>query len=51
MAPWNSTALAGFLGATGILAGAFGAHGLKQRGLEENLLKAWETGAQYVIAF
>jgi len=30
--------------------GAFGAHGLKQRGLEENLLKAWETGAHYQLA-
>mmetsp|Transcript_2526 Transcript_2526/g.3210 ORF Transcript_2526/g.3210 Transcript_2526/m.3210 type:complete len:115 (+) Transcript_2526:199-543(+) len=51
MAPYgNTVGLAGFLGATAILAGAFGAHGLKQRGVEENLVKAWETGAHYQLA-
>lgn len=37
---------AAFLGATGVILGAFAAHGLKSR-LSENLLSAFETGVTY----
>jgi uncharacterized membrane protein YgdD (TMEM256/DUF423 family) len=39
---------AGILGATGVLAGAFGAHGLEKR-IPADLLEIWNTGAQYQI--
>jgi len=37
---------AGLLGALGVLLGAFGAHGLKQR-LAPDLLALWQTAVQY----
>lgn len=37
---------AGVLGATGVAAGAFGAHALRAR-LSEDLLRVWNTGAEY----
>ncbi|MEO1235838.1 MAG: DUF423 domain-containing protein [Planctomycetota bacterium] len=39
--------LAGVVGFTGVLAGAFGAHGLEGRGVSEEALGWWETGARY----
>lgn len=39
-------AAAGFLGATGVAAGAFGAHALRER-LSPDLLRVWNTGAEY----
>lgn len=38
--------LAGILGATGVAAGAFGAHALRER-LGADLLRVWNTGAEY----
>ncbi len=38
--------IAGILGATGVAAGAFGAHALRER-LEPDLLRVWNTGADY----
>ena len=45
---WKAGAL---LGATGVLCGAFGAHGLKKRipPIDPNMLKAWETAAHYQL--
>ena len=40
--------LAGLLGATGVAAGAFGAHGLRGS-LSESLMRAFETGVQYQL--
>ena len=37
---------AAFLGATGVMAGAFGAHGLKER-VPADLLAVWQTAAEY----
>ncbi|KDO35743.1 hypothetical protein SPRG_00504 [Saprolegnia parasitica CBS 223.65] len=34
-------------GATAVLLGAFGAHGLKSRVSDPKLLKTWDTGAHY----
>lgn len=39
-------ATAAFLGATGIILGAFGAHALKQK-LEPEMLEVFETGVRY----
>ena len=47
--PRTIALLAGVLGATGVIAGAFGAHGLEQRGVAPDLLDAYQTGAQYHI--
>lgn len=41
-------AVAAFFGATGVMLGAFAAHGLKQR-LPEHLLSAFQTGVQYQL--
>jgi len=38
---------AGFLGATGVLLGAFGAHGLESSPIEPHLLAAYRTGVSY----
>lgn len=38
--------IAAFLGATGVMLGAFGAHGLRGK-VAENLLEAYKTGVQY----
>lgn len=38
--------IAGAVGAAGVLAGAFGAHGLSAR-LDPDMLKVFETGARY----
>ncbi len=40
--------LSGVLGATGVLAGAFGAHALRER-LEPLLLHTWETAVLYQL--
>lgn len=40
------TTLASVLGATAVVAGAFGAHALKSR-LEQTQLGAWNTGVEY----
>lgn len=40
--------IAGILGATGVGAGAFGAHALRAR-LEPDLLRIWNTGAEYQL--
>ncbi|MBI1372657.1 MAG: DUF423 domain-containing protein [Phycisphaera sp.] len=40
--------LAGILGCTGVIAGAFGAHGLEGR-LDAHMLDVWNTGARYQI--
>mmetsp|Transcript_50685 Transcript_50685/g.110169 ORF Transcript_50685/g.110169 Transcript_50685/m.110169 type:complete len:117 (-) Transcript_50685:31-381(-) len=39
--------IAGLSGATAVMLGAFGAHGLKSRGTEPTLLKVWETATHY----
>lgn len=39
-------AIAGILGATGVAAGAFGAHALRER-LDPDLLRVWNTAAEY----
>jgi uncharacterized membrane protein YgdD (TMEM256/DUF423 family) len=39
---------AGLLGATGVVAGAFGAHGLRER-LAPERLDAWHTAVQYQL--
>jgi uncharacterized membrane protein YgdD (TMEM256/DUF423 family) len=39
--------LGAFSGASAVLLGAFGAHGLKRRVSDPALLKTWETAAQY----
>lgn len=38
---------AGLLGATGVAAGAFGAHALRDFLLERGMTSAWETAARY----
>lgn len=43
MPPLNYAAL---FGASAVIAGAFGAHGLKGRGFDDNLVKAWATAAK-----
>ncbi|MFI2811215.1 MULTISPECIES: DUF423 domain-containing protein [Microbulbifer] len=40
--------IAAFLGATGVMLGAFGAHGLRGR-VAENLLEAFKTGVHYQL--
>jgi uncharacterized membrane protein YgdD (TMEM256/DUF423 family) len=40
-------ALGAFLTALGVIAGAFGAHGLGERLTELGTLDTWQTGAQY----
>ncbi len=40
-------ALAAALGASGVLLGAFGAHGLERRGLDAHALAIWETAVRY----
>jgi uncharacterized membrane protein YgdD (TMEM256/DUF423 family) len=40
---------AGFFGATGVAAGAFGAHGLRDFLLERGMSSAWETAARYQL--
>ncbi|MEM6458825.1 MAG: DUF423 domain-containing protein [Planctomycetota bacterium] len=39
--------LAAVVGFTGVLAGAFGAHGLASRGVSAEAIGWWETGAKY----
>ena len=46
MRPW--LLLAGVLGALGVCAGAFAAHGLKAV-LDPDMLTIWETGARYQL--
>ena len=36
-------------GATSVIAGAFGAHGLKSRGLPEAKIATWSTAAHYQV--
>ncbi|MEO0813336.1 MAG: DUF423 domain-containing protein, partial [Myxococcota bacterium] len=36
------------LGATGVMAGAFGAHALRER-LDEDLLRVWNTASEYQL--
>ncbi|CEG35726.1 Predicted small membrane protein [Plasmopara halstedii] len=43
---WKLGALSG---ATGILLGAFGAHGLKKHVKDPHMLKNWETAAHYQL--
>ena len=45
----GAIALGALLGATGLLAGAFGAHALK-RMLEPGQLSTWDTAAEYQLA-
>lgn len=40
---------AGLLGATGVAAGAFGAHALRDFLLERGMTSAWETAARYQL--
>ncbi|GAB3022940.1 DUF423 domain-containing protein [Bowmanella dokdonensis] len=40
--------IAAFLGLTGVMLGAFAAHGLKHK-LDESLLAAFQTGVQYQL--
>ena len=40
---------AGLLGATGVAAGAFGAHALRDFLLERGMSSAWETAARYQL--
>lgn len=39
--------IAGVAGATGVLLGAFGAHGLRNLVTDPRLLEVWETGSRY----
>ena len=41
-------AYAAILGATGVMAGAFGAHALRER-LDEDLLRVWNTASEYQL--
>ncbi|CAH0476591.1 unnamed protein product [Peronospora belbahrii] len=43
---WKIGAIAG---ASGVMLGAFGAHGLKNRVKDPQMLKNWETAAQYQL--
>ena len=48
--PHRTTLLAaGLLGATGVAAGAFGAHALRDFLLERGMSSAWETAARYQL--
>ncbi|MEO6875182.1 MAG: DUF423 domain-containing protein [Opitutaceae bacterium] len=40
---------AGLLGASAVIAGAFGAHALREFLLEQGMASAWETGARYQL--
>ena len=44
----NALVAGAFLGAAGVAAGAFGAHGLRER-LSAEALGWWETGARYQL--
>jgi uncharacterized membrane protein YgdD (TMEM256/DUF423 family) len=48
MAGRNAIVVGALLGALGVMAGAFGAHGLKER-LAEEALGWWQTGAHYQL--
>lgn len=41
------TAVAGFLGLSGVALGAFGAHALKNRLADRGMTDAWDTAVQY----
>jgi uncharacterized membrane protein YgdD (TMEM256/DUF423 family) len=43
------TAIAAFFGATGVILGAFGAHGLQQLTTDEKILHAFHTGVEYQL--
>jgi uncharacterized membrane protein YgdD (TMEM256/DUF423 family) len=43
------TAIAAFFGATGVMLGAFGAHGLQQLTSDEKILHAFQTGVAYQL--
>ncbi|MEM8737120.1 MAG: DUF423 domain-containing protein [Planctomycetota bacterium] len=49
MSPRQILIGAGVVGLTGVLAGAFGAHGLASRGVSAEALGWWETGARYQL--
>lgn len=42
-------ALACFLGLTGVGLGAFGAHGLRNRGVKPESIQSWSTGVHYQL--
>ena len=48
MSPRSSFALGGLLAAIAVAAGAFGAHGLRDR-LSPEALDLWETAARYLL--
>ena len=49
MSPRTLLFAAGFFGATGVAAGAFGAHALREFLLERGMTSVWETAARYQL--
>lgn len=49
LSPANVIAIAGLFGLSGVLLGAFGAHGLSARGASPDQLASWQTAVQYLL--
>lgn len=45
----NVTVVAAFFGLSGVVLGAFGAHGLSARGISPEQLSSWQTAVHYLL--